>query len=100
MRPTFKEFKKKSLLDPEIKAEYDALKQQFSREFRDYQDKLLKDLQDPELAIAYLSESFRDKDYDMFYVAIINIYNAQRIRIENAIKNNPAIGSEYEFNQE
>lgn len=47
------------------------------REFRDYQDKLIQDLQDPELASAYLNEALKDEDPRIFLLALKNVCEAQ-----------------------
>ncbi len=47
------------------------------RQFRDYQEKLLQDLQDPELASGYLSEALKDEDPRMFLLALKNVCEAQ-----------------------
>lgn len=47
------------------------------RKFRDYQEKLLKDLQDPKLASAYLNVSLSDEDPRVFLLALKNVYEAQ-----------------------
>lgn len=47
------------------------------RQFRDYQEKLLHDLQDPELASAYLNEALKDEDPRMFLLALKNVCEAQ-----------------------
>ena len=47
------------------------------REFRDYQEKLLQDLQDPELASAYLNEALKDEDPRIFLLALKNVCEAQ-----------------------
>jgi len=47
------------------------------RIFRDYQEKLIQDLQDPELANAYLNEALQDEDPRMFLLALKNIYAAR-----------------------
>lgn len=47
------------------------------RVYRDYQEKLLQDLQDPELASAYLNEALLDEDPRIFLLALKNIYEAQ-----------------------
>lgn len=47
------------------------------RVFRDYQEKLLQDLLDPELANAYLNEALRDEDPRMFLLALKNVLEAQ-----------------------
>lgn len=47
------------------------------RQFRDYQEKLLHDLQDPEVASAYLSEALKDEDPRIFLLALKNVCEAQ-----------------------
>ena len=47
------------------------------RVFRDYQEKLIQDLQDPELASAYLNEALLDEDPRIFLLALKNVYEAQ-----------------------
>jgi DNA-binding phage protein len=47
------------------------------RQFRDYSEKLLQDLQNPELAIAYLNEALTDKDPRIFLLALKNICKAR-----------------------
>jgi probable addiction module antidote protein len=47
------------------------------RRLRTYQEKLLNDLQDPELARLYLNEALEDEDPRMFLLALKNIYNAR-----------------------
>lgn len=47
------------------------------RQFRDYQEKLLHDLQDPDLASAYLNEALKDEDPRMFLLALKNVCEAQ-----------------------
>jgi probable addiction module antidote protein len=47
------------------------------RVFRDYQEKLIHDLQDPELASAYLNEALMDEDPRMFLLALKNVCEAQ-----------------------
>lgn len=44
---------------------------------RDYQEKLLHDLQDPELAIAYLEEALLDGDPSIFSLALEHVPEAQ-----------------------
>lgn len=46
------------------------------RQFRDYQEKLLQDLQDPELAGLYLSEALKDEDPRVFSLALKNVREA------------------------
>jgi len=45
--------------------------------FRDYQEKLLQDLQDPELASTYLNVALMDEDPRVFLLALKNVYEAQ-----------------------
>lgn len=47
------------------------------REFRDYQEKLIQDLQDPEEASLYLNEALKDEDQRMFLLALKNVCEAQ-----------------------
>ncbi len=47
------------------------------RKFRDYQEKLIKDLQDPEKAQAYLNETLIDEDPRVFLLALKNVHEAQ-----------------------
>lgn len=47
------------------------------RKFRDYQEKLIQDLQDPILASAYLNEALLDDDPRIFLLALKNVYLAQ-----------------------
>lgn len=47
------------------------------RKFRDYQEKLIEDLQDPELASAYLNVALMDEDPRIFLLALKNVCQAQ-----------------------
>lgn len=47
------------------------------RKFRDYQEKLIQDLQDPELATAYLNIALTDDDPRVFLLALKNVCEAQ-----------------------
>ncbi len=47
------------------------------RQFRDYQEKLLQDLQDPEEAQAYLNAALTDEDPRVFLLALKNVCDAQ-----------------------
>lgn len=47
------------------------------RKFRDYQEKLLEDLQDLEFASAYLNEALRDEDPRIFLMALKDVHEAQ-----------------------
>ncbi len=47
------------------------------RKFRDYQEKLMQDLQDPELATAYLNIALTDEDPRVFLLALKNVCEAQ-----------------------
>jgi probable addiction module antidote protein len=51
------------------------------RKFRDYQEKLIQDLQDPEEAILYLNEALKDEDPRMFLLALKNVCEAQGVDI-------------------
>ena len=46
--------------------------------FRNYEEKLLHDLQDPELAIAYLHAASTDKDPRVFLLALKSVYDAKK----------------------
>jgi DNA-binding phage protein len=50
------------------------------REFRDYQEKLIQDLQDPEEASLYLNEALKDEDPRVFLLALKNVCEAQGIK--------------------
>ena len=47
------------------------------RKFRDYQEKLLEDLQNSKLASAYLNVALTDEDPRVFLLALKNVYEAQ-----------------------
>lgn len=47
------------------------------RNFRDYQEKLIQDLQDPVLASAYLNLSLIDEDPRIFLLALKNVIQAR-----------------------
>ena len=47
------------------------------REFRDYQEKLIQDLQNPEEASLYLNEALKDEDPRVFLLALKNVCEAQ-----------------------
>lgn len=51
------------------------------KKFRNYQEKLHSDLQDLELANHYLNEAFADKDPRLFLLAIKNVYEAHKEKI-------------------
>jgi probable addiction module antidote protein len=53
------------------------MKKTVKREFRDYQDKLIQDLQDPEEASLYLNEALKDEDPRVFLLALKNVCEAQ-----------------------
>lgn len=53
------------------------MKKTTKRKLRDYQDKLIHDLQDTELASMYLNEAFKDEDPRIFLLALKNVYEAQ-----------------------
>ena len=46
------------------------MKKIIKRKFRDYQEKLIQDLQDPEEASLYLSEALKDEDPRVFLLAL------------------------------
>jgi len=50
------------------------------RQFRDYQEKLIQSLQDPELASAYLNEALRDEDPRVFLLALKNVCEAMDLQ--------------------
>lgn len=56
------------------------------RKFRDYQEKLIEDLQDPELASAYLNVALMDEDPRMFLLALKNVCEAQGEEMTNLAK--------------
>ncbi len=47
------------------------------KKLRRYQEKLLEDLRDPELAHLYLNEALTDKDPRMFLLALKNMHKAR-----------------------
>src|SRR5260221_11213004 len=53
------------------------MKKVIKREFRDYQEKLIQDLQDPEEASLYLNEALKDEDPCIFLLALKNVCEAQ-----------------------
>lgn len=57
------------------------------KEFRDYQEKLLEDLQDPDLAEAYLNEALADEDPRMFLLALKNVIQARGEVMATVAKN-------------
>ncbi len=56
------------------------------RKFRDYQEKLLEDLQDPELATHYLNEALTDEDPRAFLLALKNVNAAQGVKMTDLAK--------------
>jgi probable addiction module antidote protein len=56
------------------------------REFRDYQDKLIEDLQDAELAQEYLNAALLDEDPRIFLIALKNVCAAQDIPMTDLAK--------------
>ena len=56
------------------------------RKFRDYQEKLLHDLQDSQLANAYLNEALLDEDPRIFLLALKNVCEAQDIEMTELAK--------------
>ena len=53
------------------------MKKVVKREFRNYQEKLIRDLQDPEEASLYLNEALKDEDPRVFSLALKHILKAQ-----------------------
>lgn len=53
------------------------------RDFRDYQEKLIDDLQDPEEALAYLNAASMDEDPRVFLLALKHVLQAQGHKIKN-----------------
>lgn len=51
------------------------------RNFRDYQEKLLEDLQDQELAQEYLNIALTDEDPRIFLLALKNVCDAQGVEM-------------------
>lgn len=47
------------------------------RKFRDYQEKLIQDLQNSKLASIYLNEALMDEDPHIFLLALKNVIQAQ-----------------------
>jgi len=56
------------------------------KKLRSYQEKLLEDLQDPELAYHYLNEALADEDPCIFLLALKNVYEAQGGRMTDFAK--------------
>lgn len=56
------------------------------RKFRNYEEKLLQDLQDPELAHHYLNEALADEDPRMFLLALKNVHEAQGGQVTDLAK--------------
>lgn len=50
------------------------------RKLRDYQEKLLEDLQDPTLASHYLNEALVDEDPRAFLLALKNVWLSLAVR--------------------
>lgn len=48
------------------------------RQFKDYQEQLIQDLRDPELASAYLNEALKDEDPRMLLLALKNIRESMK----------------------
>jgi hypothetical protein len=60
-----------------------------NKRFKNYQEELIKSLQDPEEALAYLNAAFTDEDPRIFLLAIKNVLEAQNcstIDLTNVIK--------------
>jgi probable addiction module antidote protein len=56
------------------------------RRFRDYQEKLIHDLQDTELAKTYLNVALMDEDPRVFLLALKNVCEAQGIEMTELAK--------------
>ena len=56
------------------------------RKLRNYQEKLLEDLQDLELAYHYLNEALADEDPSVFLLALKNVHEAQGGQITDLAK--------------
>jgi len=56
------------------------------RRIRDYQEKLLEDLQDLKLATAYLNVALADEDPRMFLLALKNVCQAQGLEMTELAK--------------
>lgn len=50
-----------------------------ARIYRDYQEKLLQDLQDPKAALHYLNAAMIDEDERVFLIAIKDVFEAYKI---------------------
>ncbi len=51
------------------------------RVFRNYQEKMIRDLQDPELASAYLNQALIDDDPRVFLLALKNVFAARQVEM-------------------
>jgi len=69
------------------------------RKFRDYQEKFIQDLQDPDMAIMYLNEALLDKDSRIFLLALKNIYEAQGEEMTMLARKKDLISSEESTNK-
>lgn len=79
-RPDFKAFKKKALKNAKVKAEYEALRPKFEPVLAlnaTYKEFLNNELKDPKLALNYLNEALKDKDVDVFLIALKDVLVAQ-----------------------
>ncbi|OGB84364.1 putative addiction module antidote protein [candidate division TM6 bacterium RIFCSPHIGHO2_12_FULL_32_22] len=56
------------------------------RKFRDYQEKLIEDLQDQEMASNYLNVALLDEDPRIFLLALKNVCEAQGIEMTDLSK--------------
>lgn len=56
------------------------------RRFRDYQEKLLEDLKDPELAKEYLNIALMDEDTRIFLLALKNVCDAKELEMTSIAK--------------
>lgn len=48
-----------------------------TKNYREYNELLLEQLQDPELVLLYLNEAFHDEDQRVFLLALKNVLEAQ-----------------------
>jgi DNA-binding phage protein len=49
------------------------------RKFRDHEEKLIQDLQDPEKALAYFNATLMDEDQEVFLLTLKHVFKAQGI---------------------
>lgn len=56
------------------------------KKFRNYQEKVIEDLRNPEVAYHYLNEALADEDPRMFLLALKNVHEAQGGQITDLAK--------------